>query len=193
MVDIKLTSQIRRKKNIRDLRTGLKTKLQMNNCGKHDWKYCISSFPERINPWRRGQVWRLVLLQSLFLISPLFLNISYSPSAILDYDWHFSSVAYIREGPKQEPAGRRKGKYFPKFFIKKVSATKSTSGFCCWDLSLSYFFQSLLLFLHIYYGVFLVHIPLRILRFPDNLSANKILFHLKPSYWLQLPPASLWV
>lgn len=109
-------------------------------------KYYISSFLEWINLWKRGQVWRLVLLQSLFLISPLFLNTSYSPSAILDYDWHFSYVAYIREGPKQEPAGRKKGKHFPKFFIKKVSAMKSTSGFCCWDLSLSYIFQSLYYF-----------------------------------------------
>jgi len=46
---------------------------------------------------------------SFFLISPLFLNTSYSPSAILDYDWHFSYVAYIRERPKQEPAGRKMG------------------------------------------------------------------------------------
>lgn len=193
MVGIRLTSQIRSKKNIRDLRTRLKSKLQMNNCGKHYWKYCISSFPEWINPWKRGQVWRLVLLQSLFLISPLFLNTSYSSSAILGYDWHFSYVAYIREGPKQEPAGRKKGKYFPKFFIKTVSAVKSTSGFCGWDLSLSYLFQSLLLFLHIYYWVFLMHIPLRILRFPDNPAANKILFHLKSSHWPQSPPAPLWV
>lgn len=187
MVDTRLTSQIRRKKNIRDLRTRLKKKLQINNCGKHNWTYCISSFPEWINPWKRGLVWRLVLLQSLFLISPLFLNISYSPSAILDYDWHFSYVAYIREKPKQEPAGRRKGKYFSKFFIKKVSSVKSTSGFCCWDSSLSYLFQSLLLFLHIYCWVFLMHIPLCILRFPDNLAANKTLLHLKPSNW---PPAT---
>lgn len=196
MVDIRLASQIRRKKNTTDLRTRLKKKLQMNNCGKHYWKYCKSSFPEWIKPWKRGQVWRKVLLQSLFLISPLFPNISYSPSAILDYDWHFSYVAYIREGPKQEPAGRKKGKYFPNFFIKKVSATKSTSGFCCQDSSLSYLFQSLLLFLHIYYWVFLMYIPLCILRFPDNLAANKIFFHLKPSYWppaLQSPLAPLWV
>lgn len=109
-------------------------------------KYYISSFLEWIKPWKRGQVWRLVLLQSLFLISPFFLNTSYSPSAILDYDWHFSYVPYIREGPKQEPAGRKKGKHFPKFFIKKVSAMKPTSGFCCWDLSPSYLFQSLYYF-----------------------------------------------
>lgn len=148
-VHIRLTSQIRKKKNIRDLTSRLKTKLQMNNCGKHYRKYCISSFPEWINPWKRGQVWRLVLLQSLFLISPLFLNISYSPSAILDYDWHFSYVAYIREGAKQEPAGKRKGKYFSTFFIKKVSSVKSTSGFCCWDSSLSYLFFSFIIFAYL--------------------------------------------
>lgn len=79
---------------------------------------------------------------SFFLISPLFLNTSYSPSAILDYDWHFSYMAYIRERPKQEPAGRKMGKHFPKFFIKKVSGIKSTSGFCCRDLSLSYLFRA---------------------------------------------------
>lgn len=49
MVDIRLASQIRRKKNTRDLRSRLKTKLQMNNCGKHYWKYCVSSFPEWIS------------------------------------------------------------------------------------------------------------------------------------------------
>jgi len=87
---------------------------------------------------------------SFFLISPLFLNTSYSPSAILDYDWHFSYVAYIRERPKQEPAGRKMGKHFPKFFIKKVSGIKSTPGFCCRDFISILLISSFLLFLHIY-------------------------------------------
>lgn len=165
----------------------------MNNCGKHCCKILYTSFLEWINPWKRGQVWRLVILQSLFLISPLFLNTSYSPSAILDYDWHFSYVAYIREGPKQEPAGRKMGKHFPKFFIKKVSALKSTSGFCCWDFSLLHLFQSLYYFcksviessLCVYHYIYL--------GLPDNLAASKILFHLKSNYCPQSPPALLGV
>lgn len=170
------------------------SKLQMNRCGKCYWKILYILFPRRNKPMKkRPGLETSSPAVSFFLISPLFLNTSYSPSAILDYDWHFSYVAYIRERPKQEPAGRKMGKHFPKFFIKKVSGIKSTSGFCCRDFISILLISSFLLFLHIYNWVFLMHMSLHVLMFPDTLAANNSLFHIKSNSRLQLPPALLSV
>lgn len=52
----------------------------------------------------------------------------------------------LEKGPSKSQLEWRRENISQNFSLKKVSGMKSTSGFCCWDLSPSYFFQPLYYF-----------------------------------------------